>query len=58
MEKDKQILHKTIKKVPRKEKPQKMLTSFNDKMNKSNVYYNNKPDFDLLALKYPGLAPQ
>jgi hypothetical protein len=58
MEKDKEILNKKIKKHPRKEKSNFKKPTFNDKMNKSNHYFNNKPDFDLLAIKYPDLAPQ
>lgn len=31
--------------------------NFNHKMNKNNTFYEEKPDFDFLALKYPGLEP-
>ncbi len=39
---------------PRKQKKQ---PNFNYKMNKQNFYYNNKPNFDLLAIKYDYFEP-
>ena len=50
-EKTKKI-KKTIKNPKFREKD-----NFNSKMNKQNLYYQKKPDFNLLALKYPNFEP-
>jgi len=48
---------KKIKKgdFPRKKK--KKDPHFSSKMNQSNTFFEEKPDFDLLAIKYPELEP-
>ncbi len=37
------------------QRPQKQ--HFSAKMNKNNTFYDEKPDFDLLAIKYDYLEP-
>jgi len=53
-------LSSSSKKIAKQEyhpKHKKKPMNFNTKMNKKNFYYNNKPNFDLLAIKYPYFEP-
>lgn len=51
---------KKIKKKPKyrdNNNQKRQNPNFNYKMNKNNTFYDEKPDFDLLAIKYSGLEP-
>ncbi len=42
--------------IPKQEHKNKQ--HFSSKMNQNNTFYEEKPDFDYLALKYPDFEPQ
>ena len=49
---------KIAKENTRKERPKKeWKKNFNTKMNTNNTFFEQKPDFDYLAIKYSGLEP-
>lgn len=48
---------KKIKKGEFTQKNKKKTPHFSSKMNQSNTFFEDKPDFDLLAIKYSELEP-